>query len=314
MIKTKSGVDDLMEQTIKIEEDLKENVTLPQTGINATKVSKDLLVQSLLYMGSRSFSHFLNMTERYLQLLRNITSTQNDRIDLLRSLGRFLRFNTQNKKIYIDKLLQYRLIEPTDVIVWLFESNDKDFPNDVLPSVDNNEIDYSDICFAELLKTTLDKVNSRVLQTGQRLAMLKSENENQVAIERAKNTDMDINEEDNSVNEKNTNDNNLGIINAQNNYETVRRDQRECFVILIQYFVSKLGNCDGLSDNLSEYDNDTWSKWFLWSYYRQFIRHYFLNVNESIETIQAVAFENVNEDDARYKIWKSNLTLNQRCN
>ena len=314
MIKTKSGVDDLMEQTIKIEEELKENVTLPQNGINATKVSRDLLVQSLLYMGSRSFSHFLNMTERYLQLLRNITSTQNDRIDLLRSLGRFLRFNTQNKKIYIDKLLQYRLIEPTDVIVWLFESNDKDFPNDVLPSVDNNEIDYSDICFAELLKTTLDKVNSRVLQTEQRLAMLKSENENQVAIERAKNTDMDINDEDNSVNEKNTNDNNLGIINAQNNYETVRRDQRECFVILIQYFVSKLGNCDDLSDNLSEYDNDTWNKWFLWSYYRQFIRHYFLNVNESIETIQAVAFENVNEDDARYKLWKSNLTLNQRCN
>lgn len=314
MIKTKSGVDDLMEQTIKIEEELKENVTLPQNGINATKVSRDLLVQSLLYMGSRSFSHFLNMTERYLQLLRNITSTQNDRIDLLRSLGRFLRFNTQNKKIYIDKLLQYRLIEPTDVIVWLFESNDKDFPNDVLPSEDNNEIDYSDIAFAELLKTTLDKVNSRVLQTGQRLAMLKSENENQVAIERAKNTDMDINDEDNSVNEKNTNDNNLGIINAQNNYETVRRDQRECFVILIQYFVSKLGNCDGLSDNLSEYDNDTWNKWFLWSYYRQFIRHYFLNVNESIETIQAVAFENVNEEDARYKLWKSNLTLNQRCN
>ena len=40
--------------------------------VNLDSVLRSIAIQSLLHMGSRSFSHFLNVAERYLPLLRNL--------------------------------------------------------------------------------------------------------------------------------------------------------------------------------------------------------------------------------------------------
>ena len=43
-------------------------------GINVDTVVRSIAIQSLLHIGSRSFSHLLNAIERYLPLLRAISS------------------------------------------------------------------------------------------------------------------------------------------------------------------------------------------------------------------------------------------------
>ena len=45
------------------------------SAAEADKVKRDLAVQTVLNVGSRSFSHFLNALERYLTLLRALTSS-----------------------------------------------------------------------------------------------------------------------------------------------------------------------------------------------------------------------------------------------
>ncbi|GAA5895142.1 hypothetical protein JCM6882_008291 [Rhodosporidiobolus microsporus] len=86
----------------------------------AERVKRDMAVQTILHVGSRSFSHFLNALERYLTLLRNLTPSASARQHLLTVVAAFWRRNPQFHLIVLDKLLQYRLVDTRDVVVWVF--------------------------------------------------------------------------------------------------------------------------------------------------------------------------------------------------
>lgn len=85
----------------------------------ASVLVRSMVMQSLLHIGSRSFSHFLNAMERYLQLLRTI-STAEGKSDVLDAAGDFWRKNYQMLIIVFDKLMQYQIVDPTNVITWAF--------------------------------------------------------------------------------------------------------------------------------------------------------------------------------------------------
>ncbi|GAA5821849.1 hypothetical protein JCM11251_004742 [Rhodosporidiobolus azoricus] len=86
----------------------------------AERVKRDMAVQTVLHVGSRSFSHFLNALERYLTLLRNLTPSASARQHLLTVVAAFWRRNPQFHLIVLDKLLQYRLVDTRDVVIWVF--------------------------------------------------------------------------------------------------------------------------------------------------------------------------------------------------
>jgi len=99
--------------------------------VNIDTVVRSIAIQSLLQIGSRSFSHLLNAIERYLALLRNLASggvssaagaggNTEAKVDILASVANFWRRNPHMITIIFDKLMQYQIIDPGDVVAWTF--------------------------------------------------------------------------------------------------------------------------------------------------------------------------------------------------
>lgn len=146
---------------------------------NPDSVLRSIAIQSLLHTGSRSFSHFLNAVERYLPLLRNLAAggissgggalCLEARMDILTASAQFWKRNRQMVGIVFDKLMQYQIVDPTDVVSWAFGSG-----------LGNGEgplkVDYRQW---DLLKAALDKANGRVMIAKRRvIALGKEEDEN----------------------------------------------------------------------------------------------------------------------------------------
>lgn len=138
----------------------------------AESLKRDLAVQTILNVGSRSFSHFLNALERYLTLLRNLTASSSARQELLTSVAAFWRRHPQFHLIVLDKLLQYRLVDTRDVITWVFAST---MPSDEGAAKATKS--WSDPDLWQMLQITLRTVRGRVDAARMRLQGLKREAE-----------------------------------------------------------------------------------------------------------------------------------------
>ncbi|GAA5937525.1 hypothetical protein JCM10213_007267 [Rhodosporidiobolus nylandii] len=150
------------------------------TPDDADKVKRDMAVQTILHVGSRSFSHFLNALERYLTLLRHLTPSQSTRQHLLTIVATFWRRNPQFHLIVLDKLLQYRLVDTRDVVVWVFA--------DEKEQEGARKKTWADIDLWQQLQIVLRTVQNRVDSAQLRVEGLKREAEARAA-EREKDQD-----------------------------------------------------------------------------------------------------------------------------
>lgn len=160
---------------------------------------RDVVMQSLLSIGSRSFSHFLNVVERYHALLRQLSTSPSMRLTILSSTVRFWHSSPQWILIIVDKWLQYRIIEPTDVVDFVF-SPPTDQPEITTGTEDVAQIrDWSNFLWWELIKLTVHKVHGRVDQVKKRLETLKKEEidrlEREEAVKEAGNGMEDVKDE-----------------------------------------------------------------------------------------------------------------------
>lgn len=163
----------------------------------ADSIKLDMAVQTILQVGSRSFSHFLNVLERlasefagdipyigltilppcslrssYLPLLRNLSPSASTRLELLNSVASFWRSNRQFHSIVLDKLLQYRLVDSVDVISWVFSSSGDD---------SGRATTWSDIDHWTALDITVKSVLIRIASAKARLDTLTREEEAKAA-------------------------------------------------------------------------------------------------------------------------------------
>ena len=147
-------------------------------------------MQILLHVGSRSISHFLNAIERYLPLLRSLGSTAENKLDYLNASAKFWRRNPQMISIVFDKLMQYQIVEPSDIIAWSFMSHEDDAAT---PCIRNQGWD--------LLKAALDKAIGRVAIARQKVQTLRKEEEDAKAKAMAVSTsdEMEIESENTRI-------------------------------------------------------------------------------------------------------------------
>lgn len=148
----------------------------------ADLVIRDIVIQAILNIGSRSFSHFLNVVERYHALLRQLSSTPDLRLAILASTARFWAHSNQWITIVFDKLLQYRIVEPADVVAFVFETP-RPLPAVVLQEEQPQDEarfggyqrDWSSMQWYDVIKLTVEKVNGRVDQVRKRFERLERE-------------------------------------------------------------------------------------------------------------------------------------------
>ena len=176
LLRGRSKPEDVMSSLESLRNSLAESM---HGTTNLDSLLRSIAIQSLLHTGSRSFSHFLNAVERYLPLLRNLAAggitssggipSLEARMDILTASARFWKRNRQMVGIVFDKLMQYQIVDPTDVVSWAFGSG-----------LGNGEgplkVDYRQW---DLLKAALDKANGRVMIARRRvIALRKEEDEN----------------------------------------------------------------------------------------------------------------------------------------
>jgi nuclear cap-binding protein subunit 1 len=125
----------------------------------ALSTTRSITVQCLLMQGARSFSHFLNVVERYLAVLHAVSGTPDGKFEILEIVGGFWRRNVQFIGIIFDKLMQYQIVDPVDVVSWAFEGNGIEPPGGA--GAGERSEGLSTFRW-EVLKGAVDKANGRV--------------------------------------------------------------------------------------------------------------------------------------------------------
>jgi nuclear cap-binding protein subunit 1 len=128
---------------------------------------RSIAIQSLLHIGARSFSHFLNAVERYLVVLRALSGPPETKGHVLELVANFWKRNHQMVGIVFDKLMQYQIVEPADVVGWVFAHS-------------SSGLDW------DLLRSAVDKANGRVVVARRRVATLRKEDDDAHAQAKAK--------------------------------------------------------------------------------------------------------------------------------
>lgn len=167
---------------------LKNQLTDRMDGdLNVDGVLRSIAVQSLLHIGARSFSHFLNAIERYLPILRHLAHSQAQtqaRDDILTACAIFWMRNRQMVRIVFDKLMQYQIVDPTDIVAWTFAHGGGAVGRDELGR-DVQGRPRLGAAEWEVLKAALDKANGRVVVARKRVAALRKEQDETRAREQA---------------------------------------------------------------------------------------------------------------------------------
>lgn len=129
-----------------------------------------MAVETLLQLGARSFSHFLNATERYLDVLRFLTPDPSSRQILLKGVYHFWQSSPHMRLIVLDKYIQYGILEGLDVVDWVFSSTDEAGGANVADG-------WTDGWKWEVLRMCLDKHVGRVAAVRNRVKLVEKEDE-----------------------------------------------------------------------------------------------------------------------------------------
>lgn len=152
---------------------LKASLESSEDSGNPDTVIRSMVVQSLLQIGSRSFSHFLNAIERYLVLLRNLAGGNAEhKAGILSAAATFWKHNRQMVGIVFDKLMQYQIVDPTDVAAWTFLNGvTVGQLSDLTGRLNMSAFEW------DLLRGAIDKANGRVTIARRKVAALKKEDD-----------------------------------------------------------------------------------------------------------------------------------------
>ncbi|EST06805.1 MIF4G-like, type 2 [Kalmanozyma brasiliensis GHG001] len=279
---------------------------------NATQadvVVRDLTIQCILSVGSRSFSHFLNIVERYHALLRQLSRSGRMRAAILAGAVRFWNASQQWVHIVVDKLLQYRIVEPADVVEFIF-SPPVDEPGAIRTGGEREG--WAGFNTWTLLRLTLEKVNGRVDQLQKRLeeiqrkegeeaerkeaaaaAGLPFSDEPEAAPEKAEplfptSATLPIRPEEKSAEPSST--------EALANLDAIKSEQRKVLILSVTGFKNLLLSADG--------SQDEWTQWWISSWYKQFVRCFNRQLLQNRQTLLTNCFgETDGETGERTREW-----------
>ncbi|EAU80570.1 cap binding protein 80-PB [Coprinopsis cinerea okayama7 len=302
--------------------------------VNVDTLVRSIAVQSLLQIGSRSFSHLLNAIERYLPLLRNLAgasapgatttgatatagSNPEARTEILSAAAAFWKHNRQMVGIVFDKLMQYQIVDPTDIVAWTFLNGASVGQLSELGGPMNLSAFEWD-----LLRAAIDKANGRVVAARRRVMQLRKEADERRALSKAKaenGNDMDMDVE----NKEEEKDDDPQLVTALKAYSSLTKEQRMVLSRTLEGFVESLAPAptarnpnphartvidEAAWENRASWGRDEWNAWETWGWYKQFCRAYAPYLRTYVNTLYTVSlakFEGAKDPgaDMLKKIW-----------
>lgn len=223
MILSKASDDEIHARIAELE--TMEGILYPGVN-NFRELSVDLVFQTILAVGSKSFSHILNAFERYVKLLRDMAADAFDRNLAITSIVQFSTGNTQLLEIFIDKLLIYRVLDTKSVIEWVLKGSLKDKG-------------YSYESRWVILASSLSKVNLKLTSITRKLEKAKKEKSAAKSIPKDGDTLVDESTESN-IDADAMQTGNDEVEHLQNMLSNVETEKNETFIYVIKQFVEFL--------------------------------------------------------------------------
>lgn len=237
-----------------------------------TREIRSMAFETLLHLGSRSFSHFLNATERYLPLLRALTQTSEDRRTALDAVAAYWTESAQMRVVVADKYLQYGVVDGLDVVGYVFDMAPADAMADAPDA-------WTDFHAWEMLRMALDKVIGRVSAARRKASELEAEDDKARARKAAEHLEhggamgMDVDPEVPQQSPE--------TLAAQKSLAELVDQQDAVLVAVMKAFVAELlpwcfgGESQGLSAVLTLVESGEDGQWPVrarWGWYREFVR------------------------------------------
>ncbi|XP_027061406.1 nuclear cap-binding protein subunit 1 isoform X1 [Coffea arabica] len=85
-----------------------------------------VVIQTLLDIGSKSFTHLITVLERYGQVIGKICPDQDRQIMLIAEVSSYWKNSSQMTAITIDRMMGYRLLSNLAIVRWVFSSSNVD--------------------------------------------------------------------------------------------------------------------------------------------------------------------------------------------
>uniref|UniRef100_A0A0E0D0E2 Nuclear cap-binding protein subunit 1 n=1 Tax=Oryza meridionalis TaxID=40149 RepID=A0A0E0D0E2_9ORYZ len=88
--------------------------------VNGAKFALDVVCQTLLDIGSKSFTHLITVLERYGQIISKLCPNEEMQLLLMDEVSAYWKNSTQMIAIAIDRMMGYRLISNLAIVKWVF--------------------------------------------------------------------------------------------------------------------------------------------------------------------------------------------------
>ncbi|MFS7984951.1 putative nuclear cap-binding protein subunit 1 [Helianthus anomalus] len=134
-----------------------EETVIPVNGLD---VCLRVVVQTLLDIGSKSFTHLITVLERYGQVIAKICPNEETQIMLISEVSSFWKNSAQTTAITIDRMMGYRLISNLAIVKWVF-------------SPSNIDLFHTTDRLWEILRNALNKTHNRISDLRKEMANLK---------------------------------------------------------------------------------------------------------------------------------------------
>lgn len=117
--------------------------------VNGAKFALDVVSQTLLDIGSKSFTHLITVLERYGQIISKLCPNEEMQLLLMDEVSAYWKNSTQMIAIAIDRMMGYRLLSNLAIVKWVFSPANvdqfhvSDRPWEVHPLSSSNNQTYS---------------------------------------------------------------------------------------------------------------------------------------------------------------------------
>lgn len=134
-----------------------EETLIPTQGVEVTLT---VVVQTLLDIGSKSFTHLITVLERYGQVIAKICSDEDKQLLLIEEVSSYWNNSAQMTAIAIDRMMGYRLISNLAIVRWVF-------------SPENVEQFHTSDRPWEILRNAVSKTYNRICDLRKEISSLK---------------------------------------------------------------------------------------------------------------------------------------------
>ncbi|GAB2281271.1 Nucleic acid dioxygenase ALKBH1 [Dionaea muscipula] len=130
--------------------------------VHGLEVTLRVVIQTLLSIGSKSFTHLVTVLERYGQVFSKICPDEDKQIVLIKEVNFFWKNSAQMAAIVVDRMMGYRLLSNLAIIRWVFS------PENV------EQLHTSDRPW-EILRNAVSKTYNRISDLRKEIASLRKD-------------------------------------------------------------------------------------------------------------------------------------------